>query len=52
MVIFTTDHGHYSIQKSAMMIGLGYSNVINISCDINGKMNLIELENKIYKQAY
>jgi glutamate decarboxylase len=43
-VIFTSDHGHYSFEKAAQMIGLGSSAVICVPVDDAGSMIPAELE--------
>lgn len=44
LVIFTSAHGHYSIEKAAQAIGLGSKNVITVPVDRTGAMNPVELE--------
>ena len=49
-VLIVSQRGHYSIKKTAAIMGIGEENVITIPCDIfTNKMNLIELENTIQK---
>jgi glutamate/tyrosine decarboxylase-like PLP-dependent enzyme len=33
MIIFTSNEAHYSVEKIAIMIGLGTDNVVKIKCD-------------------
>jgi glutamate decarboxylase len=37
-VLFTSDHGHYSVEKSALTCGIGASNVWSIPVDYDGRM--------------
>ncbi|KAK2609131.1 Glutamate decarboxylase 2 [Conoideocrella luteorostrata] len=37
-VVFTSAHGHYSVEKSAMICGIGSSNVWKVPVDIEGRM--------------
>ncbi|KAF2000405.1 glutamate decarboxylase-like protein 1 [Amniculicola lignicola CBS 123094] len=36
--LFTSAHGHYSLEKAAQMFGLGSDNVISVPVDQNGRM--------------
>ncbi|OAG02652.1 glutamate decarboxylase-like protein 1 [Paraphaeosphaeria sporulosa] len=42
--LFTSAHGHYSLEKAAQMFGLGSKNVIPVPVDGSGKMVPEELE--------
>ncbi|RKF62043.1 L-aspartate decarboxylase dtxS4 [Erysiphe neolycopersici] len=46
-VLFTSSHGHYSLQKAALMCGLGTDNICSIPSDDSGRMIPSELEKKI-----
>ena len=46
LVVFTSDHSHYSIDKAAMVMGIGLDNVIKVPT-INGAMIPAELEKEI-----
>lgn len=48
-VIFTSGHGHYSIEKAAQMLGLGSSAVWAVPIDKQGRMIVSELEKLIEK---
>ncbi|KAK5995613.1 L-aspartate decarboxylase dtxS4 [Cladobotryum mycophilum] len=37
-VVFTSAHGHYSVEKSAMICGIGASNVLAVPVDEEGRM--------------
>jgi len=37
-VIFTSEHGHYSVEKSALACGMGTSSVWSIPVDVQGRM--------------
>ncbi|KAF2011712.1 glutamate decarboxylase-like protein 1 [Aaosphaeria arxii CBS 175.79] len=42
--IFTSEHGHYSLEKAAQIIGLGSKNVISVPVDASGRLIPTELE--------
>ncbi|KAE8382601.1 hypothetical protein BDV26DRAFT_277957 [Aspergillus bertholletiae] len=48
-VLFTSAHGHYSIEKAAQMLGLGSSSVWPVPIDKQGRMIPAELENLVRK---
>ncbi|KAL4970110.1 uncharacterized protein BDV14DRAFT_187016 [Aspergillus stella-maris] len=48
-VLFTSAHGHYSIEKAAQMLGLGSSSVWAVPIDKEGRMIPSELENLVQK---
>jgi glutamate decarboxylase len=48
-VIFTSGHGHYSIEKAAQMLGLGSSAVWGVPIDKLGRMIPSELEKLVEK---
>jgi glutamate decarboxylase len=48
-VLFTSAHGHYSLEKAAQMIGLGSSNVISVEIDDKGCMIPSALDEAIEK---
>ncbi|KAI1321407.1 pyridoxal phosphate-dependent transferase [Xylariaceae sp. FL0255] len=45
--IFTSKHGHYSVEKAAVATGLGSANVITIPVDAEGRMVVPLLEDAI-----
>ncbi|XP_075682855.1 glutamate decarboxylase 1-like [Rhinoderma darwinii] len=47
IVLFTSEHSHYSFQKAAAVLGIGIENVIAVRCDERGKMIPSDLEEKI-----
>ncbi|RXM29737.1 Glutamate decarboxylase 1 [Acipenser ruthenus] len=47
LVLFTSEHSHYSIRKAAAVLGIGTENVILVKCNERGKMIPSELESKI-----
>uniref|UniRef100_A0A8C1LP00 Zgc:163121 n=1 Tax=Cyprinus carpio TaxID=7962 RepID=A0A8C1LP00_CYPCA len=47
LALFTSEHSHYSIKKSAAVLGIGSENVIVIRCDERGKMISSELNSSI-----
>ncbi|KAJ5094806.1 hypothetical protein N7456_010667 [Penicillium angulare] len=48
-VLFTSAHGHYSIEKAAQMLGLGSSAVWQVPIDKQGRMIASELEKLVQK---
>ncbi|KAF8458245.1 pyridoxal phosphate-dependent transferase [Kalaharituber pfeilii] len=48
-VLFTSIHGHYSVEKAAIMCGLGSDSVWKIGVDNEGKMIISELEEAILR---
>ncbi|ESZ90106.1 glutamate decarboxylase [Sclerotinia borealis F-4128] len=48
-VLFTSAHGHYSLEKAAQMCGLGTNNVISVPIDPQGRMIPSELNTLIQK---
>lgn len=48
--LFTSAHGHYSVEKAANLFGLGSSNVIPVPVDAHGRMIPSELE-KLVQQS-
>ncbi|KAI6710595.1 hypothetical protein JHW43_006865 [Diplocarpon mali] len=48
-VLFTSAHGHYSLEKAAQMCGLGSENVWPVPIDAQGRMIPSELEKSIEK---
>ncbi|XP_005998730.1 glutamate decarboxylase 1-like [Latimeria chalumnae] len=47
LVLFTSEHSHYSIKKAAAVLGIGTDNVILVKCNERGKMIPEDLEAKI-----
>ncbi|KAI2667602.1 Glutamate decarboxylase 1 [Labeo rohita] len=47
LALFTSAHSHYSIKKSASVLGIGSENVIVVRCDKRGKMISSELDSSI-----
>lgn len=47
MVVFTSERSHYSIEKGAIMMGIGRKNVVNVPADRKGLMIPSELERLI-----
>ncbi|OSS46293.1 hypothetical protein B5807_08546 [Epicoccum nigrum] len=45
--LFTSAHGHYSVEKAANLFGLGSKNVIGVPVDAAGRMRPDELERLI-----
>jgi glutamate decarboxylase len=48
-VMFTSQHGHYSLEKAAQMVGLGTQNVISVPVDKQGRMVPSEFEKLVLK---
>ena len=49
LILFTSVHGHYSIEKAAQMLGFGSSAVWSVPTDSSGCMKPSELSNLIEK---
>ncbi|XP_070831175.1 glutamate decarboxylase 1 [Chaetodon trifascialis] len=47
LALFTSEHSHYSVKKSAAVLGMGSENVVVVKCDERGKMIPAELESSI-----
>ncbi|CAG8485123.1 3385_t:CDS:2 [Paraglomus occultum] len=47
LVVFTSENGHYSVDKTAMTLGIGTDNIIKVPCDNNGRMSPGDLERMI-----
>lgn len=47
LLLFTSAHGHYSIEKAAQALGLGSSSVISVPVDESGRMIPTELKRLI-----
>lgn len=48
--IFTSQVSHFSVQKSAALLGLGYNSVVSVPCDSHFKMDTVELT-RLIEQA-
>ncbi|CAG8672863.1 15562_t:CDS:2, partial [Cetraspora pellucida] len=49
LLVFTSVAGHYSVEKTAIALGLGTDGVIKVPCDDQGRMRTDELERLIKK---
>ncbi|CAN3366751.1 hypothetical protein DICA1_E24674 [Diutina catenulata] len=47
--IFTSKHCHYSVEKSAILMGLGSQNVFKVAINDDGTLNVADLEATIEK---
>ncbi|KAK2844009.1 hypothetical protein Q5P01_010668 [Channa striata] len=47
LALFTSEHSHYSVKKSAAVLGIGSDNVVVVKCDERGKMIPADLESSI-----
>uniref|UniRef100_G3PPM1 Glutamate decarboxylase 1a n=1 Tax=Gasterosteus aculeatus aculeatus TaxID=481459 RepID=G3PPM1_GASAC len=47
LALFTSEQSHYSVKKSAAVLGMGSKNVFMVKCDDSGKMIPSELESCI-----
>ncbi|XP_071826558.1 glutamate decarboxylase-like isoform X2 [Apostichopus japonicus] len=47
LVMFTSEHSHFSLRRAAAIAGIGTDNVTFINTDQRGKIDLEDLENKI-----
>ncbi len=50
LIIFCSEHAHVSIQKAAMIMGIGIQNVIKVSTDPFGRMITSELRSRIKQE--
>lgn len=48
-ILFTSEHGHYSLEKAAQMCGFGTKNVWSVPVDVDGRIILERLEDLIEK---
>jgi glutamate decarboxylase len=48
-VLFTSAHGHYSLEKAAQMLGIGSDNVVSVPIDAQGRLIPSELEKLVQK---
>ncbi|GAB0137262.1 hypothetical protein EsDP_00005535 [Epichloe bromicola] len=48
-VVFTSAHGHYSVEKSAMICGIGSANVCKVPVDNGGSMRADALREQIVR---
>lgn len=49
LLLFTSAHGHYSIEKAAQALGFGSSSVVLVPVDESGRMLASELENLVLR---
>lgn len=47
LALFTSQHSHFSVKKSAIVLGIGSDSVFMVRCDERGKMIPAELESSI-----
>lgn len=47
LTVFTSLHSHYSIDKSAQVMGLGTDNIVKVPVDEIGRMQVDELGNRV-----
>uniref|UniRef100_A0A8D0CEE7 Glutamate decarboxylase 1 n=1 Tax=Scleropages formosus TaxID=113540 RepID=A0A8D0CEE7_SCLFO len=47
LILFTSEHSHYSIKKAGAALGFGVENVILLKCDERGRVIPADLEAKI-----
>lgn len=45
--IFTSSASHFTVKKSAAILGLGYQSVISVNCDTHFRMDIHDLTQKI-----
>ncbi|XP_041658806.1 glutamate decarboxylase 1-like [Cheilinus undulatus] len=48
LALFTSQHSHYSVKKSAAVLGMGSDSVFTVRCDERGKLIPAELESSIH----
>src|SRR5690606_34811789 len=49
LVLFTSAHAHYSLEKAAVLLGMGSANVRKVPVDVKGKMITSKLEEEIVR---
>lgn len=49
LVLFTSEHGHYSLEKAAQMLGLGSSAVVSVAVQRDGAMDPDALDQAVKK---
>lgn len=49
LVLFTSQHGHYSIEKAAQMLGFGSAAVWSVAVDAEGRMLSSDLSSQVEK---
>ncbi|KAJ2553832.1 Glutamate decarboxylase 2 [Coemansia sp. RSA 1933] len=47
MVVYTSQHAHYSIEKAAIAAGLGIDNIVRVSVDGKGRMDAAALRRAV-----
>ncbi len=47
LIVFTSEQAHYSVDRAAMLLGLGKESVRKIKCDSHGRMIAKELDQKV-----
>ena len=45
--MFTSEHGHYSLEKAAQMLGFGSDSIRSVSVDSGGRMDVDRLERMV-----
>lgn len=48
-VVFTSEHGHYSVEKAAGIVGLGKDAVVLVPVDASGRMDATQLASLVQK---
>ncbi|KAI9503850.1 pyridoxal phosphate-dependent transferase [Coemansia spiralis] len=51
LVVFTSAHAHYSIEKAAVAAGIGLDNVVKVPVDAGGRMDARALEQLVQSAA-
>lgn len=49
LVVLTSEHSHYSIDKASALMGIDSSNIVKVPCDYNGRMLPSILRKKVEK---
>lgn len=47
--VFTSEHSHYSVEKAAILLGMGSESVIKVSVTNDGAMDVEDLERRIVR---
>lgn len=45
--VFTSKQSHFSVNKAAVLLGIGLDHVVTVDCDARGKMKVCDLKMKI-----
>ena len=49
LVCFVSEESHYSVLMAANVLGIGFDNVVKVSCDLDGRMRIDKLEEEVQR---